>query len=368
MNNVKINELRQWMAQHQVELAYISDPGHIAYFSGYESDPHERVLALFIPLEQDPFLFTPALEVEDAQNSSWAYDVRGYLDSENPWEIIGKELRARYGQPGNVGIEKNALTVDRFDAISDILTGADSYTDLTSIIQRLQLIKTVEEKDKLIEAGKWADVAFEIGFKTVKEGVTEQAIIAEIEYQLKKQGVSQMSFDTLVLAGANAASPHGTPGSTKVSPNELVLFDLGVVWNGYCSDATRTVAYQKPTEFQEKIYNITLEAQLAAQEAVRPGVTAGELDQIARNVINSYGYGEYFNHRLGHGIGTTVHEFPSLVEGNDLVIEEGMCFSLEPGIYIPEKVGVRIEDCVYVTSDGCVPFTTTPKELLVLEK
>ena len=355
MNNVKINELRQWMAQHQVELAYISDPGHIAYFSGYESDPHERVLALFIPLEQDPFLFTPALEVEDAQNSSWTYDVRGYLDSENPWEIIGKELRARYGQPGNVGIEKNALTVDRFDAISDILTGTDSYTDLTSIIQRLQLIKTVEEKDKLIEAGKWADVA------------SEQAIIAEIEYQLKKQGVSQMSFDTLVLAGANAASPHGTPGSTKVSPNELVLFDLGVVWNGYCSDATRTVAYQKPTEFQEKIYNITLEAQLAAQEAVRPGVTAGELDQIARNVINSYGYGEYFNHRLGHGIGTTVHEFPSLVEGNDLVIEEGMCFSLEPGIYIPEKVGVRIEDCVYVTSDGCVPFTTTPKELLVLE-
>lgn len=97
-------------------------------------------------------------------------------------------------------------------------------------------------------------------------------------------------------------------------------------------------------------------------------MTAGELDQIARNVINSYGYGEYFNHRLGHGIGTTVHEFPSLVEGNDLVIEEGMCFSLEPGIYIPEKVGVRIEDCVYVTSDGCVPFTTTPKELLVLEK
>ena len=238
---------------------------------------------------------------------------------------------------------------------------------MTSIIQRLQLIKTVEEKDKLIAAGKWADVAFEVGFKAVKEGITEQAIIAEIEYQLKKQGVSQMSFDTIVLAGMNAASPHGTPGSTKVTPNELVLFDLGVVWDGYCSDATRTVAYKKPTEFQEKIYNITLEAQLTAQAAVRPGVTAAELDQIARNVINSYGYGEYFNHRLGHGIGTTVHEFPSLVEGNDLVIEEGMCFSLEPGIYIPGKVGVRIEDCVYVTEDGCVPFTTTSKELRILD-
>lgn len=106
MNNVKINELRKWMAQNQVDLAYISDPGHIAYFSGYESEPHERVLALFIPLEQDPFLFTPALEVEDAQNSAWSFDVRGYLDSENPWEIIGKEIRHRYGQPGNIGIKK----------------------------------------------------------------------------------------------------------------------------------------------------------------------------------------------------------------------------------------------------------------------
>ena len=367
MNNVKINELRKWMAQKQVDLAYISDPGHIAYFSGYESEPHERVLALFIPLEKDPFLFTPALEVEDAQNSSWTFDVRGYLDSENPWKVIGKELYARYGQPGKIGIEKNALTVDRFDAISDQLTGTDAFIDLTSIIQRLQLIKTVEEKNKLMAAGKWADVAFEVGFNAIKEGVTEQAIIAEIEYNLKKQGVSQMSFHTIVLAGMNAASPHGTPGSTKVTPNELVLFDLGVIWDGYCSDATRTVAYKKPTDFQEKIYNITLEAQLTAQAAVRPGITAAELDQIARKVINSYGYGEYFNHRLGHGIGTTVHEFPSLVEGNDLVIEESMCFSLEPGIYIPGKVGVRIEDCVYVTKDGCVPFTTTSKELKILD-
>ncbi|MGX7173655.1 M24 family metallopeptidase [Enterococcus ratti] len=366
MNHVKITELRKWMAQKQVDLAYICDPKHIAYFSGYESDPHERVLALFIPLEQDPFLFTPALEVEDAQNSTWSFDVRGYLDSENPWEIIGKEIHTRYGQPGTIGIEKNVLTIDRFDAISNGLIGTDSFIDLTAIIQRLQLIKTQEEKEQLLAAGKWADIAFEIGFQAVKEGMTEQAIIAEIEYQLKKQGVSQMSFDTLVLAGKNAASPHGTPGNTQIAPNELVLFDLGVVWNGYCSDATRTIAYKKPTAFQEKIYQITLEAQQTAQAAVRPGITAAELDQIARKVISSYGYGEYFNHRLGHGIGTTVHEFPSLVEGNDLVIEEGMCFSLEPGIYIPEQVGVRIEDCVYVTKDGCLALTNTPKELIIL--
>jgi Xaa-Pro dipeptidase len=235
------------------------------------------------------------------------------------------------------------------------------------VIERLSLIKTEDEIKKLYEAGDWADVAFATGFQAVREGATEQEIIAEIEYHLKKRGVSQMSFDTLVLAGKNAASPHGNPGLTKVEKNDFVLFDLGVVWKGYNSDATRTIAFHEPKEFDKKIYDIVLEAQLAAHAFVKPGVKASDIDKVARDVIASSGYGEYFSHRLGHGIGTTVHEFPSIVEGNDLIIEEGMCFSIEPGIYIPEKVGVRIEDCVHVTKDGCKPFTSTTKELQILQ-
>lgn len=367
MNQQKIAELRAAAAKEGADLSYITDPGHIAYLSGYASDPHERILALFIPSQGDPFLFTPALEVEDAQASSWAYDVVGYLDSENPWEKIKQEITSRYGVPQKLALEKNALTVDRFELLREMFPACDLSLDLTSIVQRLMLIKTEAEMATMIEAGDWADVAFEIGFGAIKEGAKEAEIVAEIEYQLKRRGVSQMSFDTLVLAGANAASPHGAPGENQVRPNELVLFDLGVVWKGYCSDATRTVAYKEPTAFQREIYNLTLKAQLAAQEAVRPGITAAQLDKIARDVISDAGYGEYFNHRLGHGIGTTVHEFPSLVEGNDLVIEKGMCFSIEPGIYIPGKVGVRIEDCLYVTESGCVPFTKTDKTLQVIE-
>lgn len=366
MNQTKIQELRQWMSEQQSDLAYISDPGHIAYFSGYSSDPHERVLALFVPMNKDPFLFTPALEVEDAQNSGWAFDVVGYLDSEDPWKKIAHEITTRYGNPQKISLEKNALTVDRFEKLREYFS-ADFSTDVTPVIQRLQLIKTKNEINTLLEAGNWADVAFEIGFGAVKEGAKEQEIVAEIEYQLKRRGVSSMSFDTLVLTGDNAASPHGNPGSTAVQAHDLVLFDLGVIWKGYCSDATRTVAFKEPTAFQKEIYQLVLDAQLAATAAVKPGITAGELDAVARKVIEDAGYGEYFNHRLGHGIGTTVHEYPSLVEGNDLVIEEGMCFSLEPGIYIPNKVGVRIEDCVYVTKDGCQPFTTTSKELTIIE-
>ena len=366
MNRDKINELRIWMANEQIDLTYISDPGHIAYFSGYKSDPHERVLALFVPLENEPFLFTPALEVEDAENSSWAYPVYGYLDSENPWKKIA-DLLNKLSSFKRIATEKDALTVARFDQLRHYFPDADFSANATQIIEHLQLIKTITEKEKLMEAGNWADIALEIGFKAIQEGVTEQEILAEIEYQIKKQGVSKMSFDTLVLTGKNAASPHGHPGTTKVAKKDLVLFDLGVVWNGYCSDVTRTVAFKAPTDFQKEIYQIVLEAQLKAIEAVRPGVTASQLDSVARDVIDSYGYGEYFNHRLGHGIGTTVHEFPSLVSGNDLVIEEGMCFSIEPGIYIPEKVGVRIEDCLYVTKNGCELFTKTSKDLLIID-
>ncbi|MBP2100272.1 M24 family metallopeptidase [Enterococcus rivorum] len=365
MNQEKLNELKQWMAHNKIDLTYISDPGHIAYFSGYKSNPHERVLALFVPLENDPFLFTPALEVESAESSSWKFPVYGYLDSEDPWIKIS-ELINKNSASHAIALEKEALSLARFEILKTHFPSTDFSTSVTPLIEKLQLIKTETEIDKLIEAGHWADVALEIGIKAIRERITEQEIIAEIEYKLKRQGVRAMSFDTLVLTGKNAASPHGTPGNTPIIPKDLVLFDLGVVWNGYCSDVTRTVSFKEPTDFQKDIYNIVLEAQLKALDAAKPGITTGELDDIARNTISSYGYGEFFNHRLGHGIGTTVHEYPSLVTGNDLVIEEGMCFSVEPGIYIPGKVGVRIEDCVHVTKNGCETFTKTTKELTII--
>lgn len=366
MNFTKIEELKHWMLENQIDLTYITSPESIAYFSGFTSDPHERILALFIAPNQDPFMFTPALEVEACKQSGWNYDVVGYTDSEHPWKKIVKEIQSRYNQVARFAIEKSGLSLDRFEELAPYFKQSDFSFDVTPVIQKMQLIKTANEVEILLEAGNWADVAFEIGFNAVREGALEQEIAAEIDYQLKRQGIKQMSFDTTVLSGLNAANPHGVPGNNPIKPNELVLFDLGVVWKGYCSDATRTIAYKEPTAFQEKIYNIVLEAQLAAQEAVRPGVTASELDKIARDYITSYGYGEAFNHRLGHGIGTSVHEYPSLVEGNDLVLEEGMCFSIEPGIYLPNEVGVRIEDCVYVTKDGCQPFTKTPKTLQIL--
>ena len=216
-------------------------------------------------------------------------------------------------------------------------------------------------------AGDFADKCFEIGFATAAErhGVTESDIVAKIEYEMKRMGVPQMSFDTLVLSGARAANPHGAPENVEIQENKLLLFDLGVMSGGYASDATRTIAIGQPNDFDAEIHKIVKEAQQAAMDFIKPGVTAHEVDAVARDLITKAGYGEYFNHRLGHGIGMDVHEYPSIVAGNDLVIQEGMCFSNEPGIYIPGKVGVRIEDCLYVTENGCESFTHTDHDLLI---
>lgn len=261
--------------------------------------------------------------------------------------------------------EFDNLNVTKFQGLQTVFEGR--FENLTPFIQKMRVIKSADEIQKMIVAGDYADKAVNIGFDNISLDVTETDIIAQIEFGMKKIGINQMSFETMVLTGNNAANPHGIPGTNRIENDSLLLFDLGVVSQGYVSDMTRTVAVGQPDQFKKDIYNICLEAQLTALDFIKPGVTASEVDAAARNVIEKAGYGEYFNHRLGHGLGMDVHEFPSIMEGNDLVIEEGMCFSVEPGIYIPEKVGVRIEDCGYVTKDGFEVFTHTPKELLYFD-
>lgn len=363
--NQQLKHVQQWLNDNGIDAAYVHNPKDIAYFTGFSSDPHERIMALFIFADQEPLLFVPALEVENAR-AQIPYKVTGYLDSEQPFEKIAEALKPYHLK--TMALQKDVFPVERLEAMQTVLPDLKFEKDLSTIIAKLKLYKTEEEKQFMMESGEFADFAFEKGFEAIKAGVSEQEIVAYIEYELKKKGVSEMSFDTLVLAGAHAANPHGAPSSHHfVQPHEFVLFDLGCMWKGYASDATRMASFKTPSDFDRKIFDIVHEAQVRAQNAVKPGITAGELDAIARDYITAQGYGEYFNHRLGHGIGQNAHEFPSIVEGNDLVIEEGMCFSIEPGIYIPNKVGVRVEDCVYVTKDGCEAFTKSSKDLKIID-
>lgn len=359
--NEKLSILQKYMNTEEIDLVYIDEPNIVAYFTGFESDPHERIVA-YIVSQNDQFLFVPSLEKNEALKRSNVANVYSYSDEENPWLIIQEKANGIAPGIKKVSIDQQSLTVERYLKLQEYF-GTKNFTDIGAMIEQMRLTKTEDEIAHMIKAGELADEAFEIGISMLKEGITEQEVAATIDMEMKKRGVSEMSFSTLVLFGDHAASPHGNPGSRQLKAGEFVLFDLGVIYNGYASDATRTVAFGDVSAKDMEIYQIVLSAQEAAQQVAKPGVRAGDLDKIARKVITDAGYGEYFNHRLGHGIGKTAHEFPSIHGDNDTILQTGMCFSIEPGVYIADELGVRIEDCIYLTEDGCEPFTKTTKEL-----
>lgn len=362
--NKKLEELQKHMVSKDIDLIYQDDPNSVAYFTNFQSNPHERILA-YIVTQNDHFLFVPSLEESEAREQSHLQNIYSYTDEENPWMIIQRESEKLLDTINHIAIDRKTLTVERYFHLQNHFN-TKNFTDITNFIEQMRLIKTEDEIKKMLLAGELADEALQIGRDLLKEGISEQEVAAEIDMEMKKRGVSEMSFSTLVLFGDHAASPHGTPGNRKLHKNELVLFDLGVIIEGYASDVTRMVAFGELTAKEKELYAIVLEAKETAQTAVKPGIRAGELDRIARDVITEAGYGEYFTHRLGHGIGKTAHEFPSINASNDTILEEGMCFSIEPGIYIENELGIRFEDCVYVTEDSCVAFTKTRKELITI--
>ncbi|MBZ6002463.1 aminopeptidase P family protein [Leuconostoc gelidum subsp. aenigmaticum] len=363
MNEEKIVTLTTWLEQNALTGAIITDFHSIAYLSGFESDPIERVLALVLISGKPPFLFGPALEVNSMKESGWHFQAFGYEDHENPWQKLVAHIKD--ATPGHFfAIEADNLSISRYHALQSAYPLASFNSDITDQINHLRLIKTPAEIKHMVAAGHDADRAFDIGFRTLAEGISELAVAAKIEYDLKKSGVPAMSFDTLLQFGDHAADPHGATSTRPLQQGDMALFDLGTMTEGYASDATRTVAFGEVSSQAKEIHAVTLEAQLAAQSQAKIGMTASELDKIARDIIIKAGYGDYFVHRLGHGLGSSVHEFPSIMAGNDLMLQEGMVFSIEPGIYIPGVAGVRIEDSGYMSHDGFVSYTHTSKELL----
>ncbi|WP_239254947.1 M24 family metallopeptidase [Listeria ilorinensis] len=357
-----IDVLQDWLRLQGAEAAFITNPENVAYFAGYHSEPHERVLGLAIFPDAEPFLFVPGLEIEDASESDFHHNIYGYSDTEDPWFIIAEQLKKRASHANKIAIEKSHMSVDRFEALSGHFPHT-TFIPIEEKIQMIRVIKTPEEIKIMKEAALLADEAVKIGIAEIAVGRTEAEIVAKIDYEMKKKGVSGMSFETMVLTGKNGALPHGAPGQTKIQKGDLVLFDLGVVHKGYCSDTTRTVAFGEVSDEQKRIYETVLKAQLAAIEKVKAGALAKEIDLTARTIIREAGYGDYFPHRLGHGLGASVHEFPSITETNELSLQENMVFTIEPGIYVPGIAGVRIEDDIVVTANGCEILTEFTKEL-----
>ena len=357
-----LTNLQQTMNEDSIDVLYFDDPLTVAYLTGFESEPHERVAAALI-FSDKTWLIVPELEKQSASKSTECDRVLSYRDDESPWLLLSYALKDYSDSIQHIGVDETSLVLSRYHALKNVFKGA-SFVDSTSLIQDLRVIKQPHELETMRAAGRLADKALEIGIATLKTGITEEEVVARIEYEIKKLGVKEMSFPTMVLFGDHAASPHGDPGGRELQPDEWVLFDLGVVYNGYTSDMTRTVVYGKADEKTKDIYTVVKEAQKKAQAFVRPGVLAGDIDRTAREHIEKAGYGEQFSHRLGHGLGKSVHEYPNIAPDVDIEIKENMCFSIEPGIYIEGYYGVRVEDCIIVTESQAEPLTHTTKELI----
>ncbi|MBY6181386.1 MULTISPECIES: Xaa-Pro peptidase family protein [Staphylococcus] len=349
----KIEKITKQLQHEQADAAWITTPLNVFYFTGYRSEPHERLFALLITANGDQTLYCPKMEVEEVKNSPFKGKIIGYLDTENPFEIDPSSFN-------KLLIESEHLTVKRQRELTQNF-GVQHYGDIDQTIKELRNIKNESEIENIREAAKLADKCIEIGTEFLKVGVTEREVVNHIENEIKKFGVSEMSFDTMVLFGDHAASPHGTPGERKLVKDEYVLFDLGVIYNHYCSDMTRTVKFGTPSEEAQTIYNIVLEAETNAIEAIKAGVPLQDIDKIARNIISDAGYGDYFPHRLGHGLGLEEHEYQDVSSTNSNLLEAGMVITIEPGIYVPNVAGVRIEDDILVTENGYEILTNYDK-------
>lgn len=361
----KINQISTYLKEHNIDAAFITTPDNVFYVSGFRSNPHERLLGVLVFPDAEPLMILPQMEVPDAKNAGWNFDVVGHQDTDQPWQLLKQAIENKKITPSQIAIEKSHMTVERLEAIQELYPDV-TFTRLDDQLNSMRVVKDANELAILREAAAYADYAIEVGVSEIAEGKTELEILTAIELALKKKGISHMSFDTMVLSGPKTASPHGKPGDRKIQKGDLVLFDLGVIYKGYCSDITRTVAFGEPSHKQKEVYETVRKAEQAAVDAVKPGVKAMELDKIARDIITEAGYGEFFTHRLGHGLGISVHEFPSVTGNNEMELIEGMVFTIEPGIYDPSITGVRIEDDVVVTKDGVEVLTKYPKELVIV--
>ena len=334
----------------------------LLYFTGYTPIAiTERITMLAISASRDPAMIVPILERSGAAESmsADAVSLTVWADGDDPYEATASLL----DPSGRYAISDSAWAMHVL-GLQQQLPGS-SYVSINDALPMLRAVKDANELGRLAEAGAAVDATFEEIVQGQFEGRLETEVATDLAALLREHGHSQVDF-TVVGSGPNGANPHHEAGARRIQQGDMVVLDFGGLKNGYGSDTTRTVHVGEPTDEERVVFETVRHAQQAGFEAVRPGVACQEIDRAARKVIADAGYGEYFIHRVGHGIGLTTHEPPYLVEGESRPIEAGMCFSIEPGIYLPGRFGVRIEDIVTVTEDGGRRLNNTSREMRIV--
>lgn len=265
-------------------------------------------------------------------------------------------------------LETESTPISRYTALRTALEGIEVLSDnkFDRLTEDMRAIKTPEELALLRQAQKMTDDTFTYILNHIKAGRTEKEIMLDMEFYMRRLGSEGVSFDFIVVSGKNSSLPHGVPTDKPVEPGDFITMDFGAVYGGYHADMTRTVAVGNITEEQQRVYDTVLQAQLAAEKAVRAGMVCKDVDKIARDIIYGAGYEGCFGHGLGHSVGVEIHESPAFNSRCETILQPGMVLTNEPGIYLENKFGVRIEDMLYVTADGCINLTASDKKLIRL--
>ncbi|RIN96029.1 M24 family metallopeptidase [Mammaliicoccus sciuri] len=351
---MKINKLREVMNEKGLEAVVILSPYNRRYLSGFTGTSGSLLIT-----QDKSLLITDFRYIQQANDQAQDFEV---INQEGPMLSKINDL-IKEGQYKNVGVESHLITYNEYQALN---TDAVELSSIESVIETIRMVKDEFEIKLIQKAADIVDETYEHILKWVKPGMTENEVNNEMEMFMRSKGATCSSFDTIVASGHRGALPHGVASNKVIEEGDMITLDFGALYEGDVSDVTRTFAIGQPKEEMKKIYNIVLEAQLTALEQIKPGMTGKEADTIARDIIKSYGYGEQFGHSLGHGIGLEVHEGPALSQKSDIVLEENMCITLEPGIYVDGLGGVRIEDDVLVTKNGLQRFTKSSKDLIIL--
>ncbi|MEU3183689.1 aminopeptidase P family protein [Streptomyces sp. NPDC006923] len=335
----------------------------LVHLTGYRPTADtERLTLLVLAQGHDPVLVVPTLEAADAARAAGApaFTLRDWTDGKDPYAVTAALL----DPAGRFGVSDNAWALHLL-ALQRALPGT-SYVALTEALPMLRAVKDARELARVEAAGAAADAAYGEILRVRFAGRREQEVAADLAALLLRHGHSQVDF-TVVGSGPNGADPHHEAGDRVIEDGDMVVLDFGGLKHGYGSDTTRTVHVGEPGAEERRVHEVVREAQQAGFEAVRPGAACQDVDRAARAVITAAGYGDYFIHRTGHGIGVTTHEPPYMIEGEERPLVPGMCFSVEPGIYLPGRFGVRIEDIVTVTEDGGRRFNNTSHAMAIVE-
>ena len=355
----RIARLRELMAEEGVDVTLLSLGADLPYFTGYHAMPLERLTMAVIPADGPAVLVVPELEAPRVTPRPDEFEIRPWAETEDPVEIVAGMVPR---SPSRVAIGDQTWAVFLL-RLEEVLPAA-RFESATPLTRRLRMRKDAGELALLRAAAHAADRVAERLGALGWQGRSEREVAGDISSALREEGHETVDF-CIVGSGPNGASPHHDAGDRVIRSGDVVVCDFGGHRDGYCSDITRCVTVGPPPEEVAEAWEVLRRAQQAAFEAVRPGVAAQDVDRAARRVISDAGFGERFIHRTGHGIGQEGHEDPYIVEGNREALDEGMTFSIEPGIYVPGRFGVRLEDIVAVTSSGGVRLNEAPRDLVL---